>query len=55
MVFFLIGAPYKGSAEAVWADIDKHVLKSGISVTAKGNKISVLYSPNLRLNSIDLN
>ena len=36
MVFFFIGAPYKGSADALWSDIQKHVLSSGISNNGKG-------------------
>ena len=41
MVFFMIGAPYKGSVEAVWSDIQKHVFTSGLSTTAKGKQINV--------------
>jgi V-type H+-transporting ATPase subunit C len=40
MVFFLIGAPYKGNSDAVWNDIQKHVLQSGISQTAKGKQLA---------------
>jgi hypothetical protein len=31
MVYFLIGAPYKGQAEKVWNDINKNVISSGLS------------------------
>ncbi len=41
MVYFLIGAPYKGQQDKIWLDISKNVLSSGLSTTAKGKMINV--------------